>query len=272
VDVLANTSRWMAAIRAYESQRPDALFTDPLASALAGEEGRRMLGPEYSALANSATYVAIRTRFFDDFISRLVPHELKQVAIVAAGMDARAFRLAWPTEISVYELDRPELLRVKEEILSREAAQSQCSRRALGVNIESDWIQPLMDAGFAPDEPSLWIVEGLFVYLEERSVQRILSQISSTAASGSGLCCDFVSNSFLTSPWMTDALSAMATMGTPWRSAADDPEALLASHGWRAEVREPGEPEVSRHRWPYPVMPRIVPGVPRSFLVTARKS
>jgi len=230
-----------------------------------------MLGPDDPQLASVGAYVAIRTRFFDDFALRAVQTGVRQIAMVAAGMDSRAFRLSWPEGIALYEIDRPELLQLKSEILTREKAQPRCRRIAVGADLEAEWVAPLIDAGFAPGEPSLWLAEGVFFYLEENSVHSILAGLSGVAAAGSWLGCDFVSASFLTSPWMSDALSSMAARGMPWRSGTDAPEALLAVHGWEAEVRQPGEPGISPERWPYPVLQRVFQRVPRSFLASARR-
>jgi methyltransferase (TIGR00027 family) len=266
MDPIAKTASWTAAIRALESDRPDRLFSDPFARALAGTEGLQMLDA-----ANVGIYVAIRTRFFDDFVLSVNRTGIRQVVIVAAGMDTRAFRLSWAAGTTVYEVDRPELLRIKNDILVEQRAQPQCVRTTIGVDLEHEWHASLKEAGFKHDEPSLWLVEGLLFYLENPAVHKILAQLSGLAAPGSCLGVDFVSESYLTSPWTRDALSAMAQRGMPWRSGTDDPEELLAGHGWQADVKQPGEEGPGKERWPYPVMPRGFPGIPRSFLVTARK-
>jgi hypothetical protein len=113
---IAPTSRWMAAARARESERADRLFCDPLAAALAGPEGFTWLAHlEAAAWSNGpGLYPVIRTRFFDDFVldscRRL---GVRQVVLAAAGLDARAFRLAWPSRTRLYEMDLPEVLRGK---------------------------------------------------------------------------------------------------------------------------------------------------------------
>lgn len=230
-----------------------------------------MLGPDDPHLANVGAYVAIRTRFFDDFALRTLQTGVRQVVILAAGMDARAFRLPWPEGTMIYEVDRPELLQVKDEILHREKAQANCRRVTVRCDLRTEWVGLLLDAGFAAGECTLWLAEGVFFYLEMNLVQNILAQLSSVAIAGSWLGCDFVNQAFLTSPWMSEVFSAMAQRGMRWQSATDEPEAFLAAYGWGAEVKQPGEPGVNPERWPYPVMQRVFPNVPRSFLVTARR-
>jgi methyltransferase (TIGR00027 family) len=270
MDPVSTTARWTAAVRAVESDREDRLFHDPLAGVLAGEEGFRLLGD--AGVSDVGVYVAIRTRFFDDFIMQVAGDGVRQVVLVAAGMDARAFRLAWPEGTSLYELDRPELLRVKDEILARQSAEARCRRVAVGVDLTGDWTDALLAAGFRPDERSLWIAEGVFFYLVQSEVDHLLARLSALASTGSRLGADFINESFLTSPWMALALAEMERRGMPWLSATDHPETLLGACGWSAEVTRPGEEGAGAGRWPYPVPPRGIPGIPESFLVRAAKS
>ena len=111
VDAVAWTACLAAAARAREDERPDHLFADPFAATLAGATGFAYL----DRLANGPTpYLAIRTRFFDDFLLTAVRGgDVRQVVLVAAGMDARAFRLPWPPGLALYELDQPEVLVLK---------------------------------------------------------------------------------------------------------------------------------------------------------------
>jgi methyltransferase (TIGR00027 family) len=230
-----------------------------------------MVAADASQIANVSLYVAIRTRFIDDVALHAVSEGARQAVLLAAGMDARAFRLTWPSGMTVYELDRPELLSLKQEILDRENARPQCRRIPVGVDMEAEWSAALTGAGFDPAQPSLWIAEGFLFYLGEAAVQRILSRVSALASPGSTLAADFISESFLTSPWMKDALAAMEARGTPWRSGTDQPEEMLAALGWQAEVKEPGNTGAGDSRWPYPIMPRDFAFVPRSFLTKALK-
>ena len=230
-----------------------------------------MLNAANACSPNVGVYVAIRTRFFDDFVFSVNQAGIRQAVIVAAGMDTRAFRLCWKAGTTVYEMDQPELLRLKDEILAERRAEPQCVRKTIGIDLEREWDTTLKEAGFTQNEPSVWLLEGLLFYLEDSTVHNILAQLSELAAPGSSLGVDFINESYLTSPWTQEPLSAMAQLGMAWRSGTEDPEALLAGHGWQAEVRQPGEEGLGKERWPYPVMPRGFPGIPRSFLVTARK-
>ncbi len=241
---IIETARWAAAQRARESERADRLFSDPLARALAGEEGMTALrlSEQYNPRhEETASYISIRIRLFDEVAQQAAAAGIRQIVLVAAGMDARAYRLAWPEGTTVYELDHPELLAAKEEILRREGSAPTCRRVTLGTDLQHAWAQRLVDAGLVPQQPSVWIVEGLFYYLETAAVHHVLAEISSIAAPGSVLVTDLVSASLLSSPWMKPVLQAMEERGMAWRFGTDDPAGLFGGFGWEAQVLQPEE-------------------------------
>lgn len=271
---VTTTARWAAAQRARESQRPDRLFWDPFAAALAGEEGRMALA--YSEKVNpreeTSAYIAIRVKFLDDFILRLVSEGMRQIVIPAAGLDARAFRLDLPSDVTVYELDHPDLLADKNRILQREGAKSKCGRITIAADLRNNWTSALEQAGFRRSQPSIWILEGLLYYLPEKTVSPLFQQISLLAAKGSGLALDIVSRSTLSQPWMQAALEQMKESGFPWQFGSDEPEELLARFGWKAVARQLGDDGANYGRWRFPMMPRAVKETFQMFLVEARKT
>lgn len=268
------TARWTAAARARESERSDRLFADPLAQALADEEALALVQDvnESSAGHGQLTYIAIRTRFFDDFllnVAREMP--ARQVVMLAAGMDTRAFRLPWSAGTSVYELDQPDLLRLKEDILTREGVQPCCQRHTVGVDLEQEWGDALRGAGFRPDDPSIWLAEGFLYYLEEPGVRSVLEQMAALTRPDSWLGTDLLNREFISHPWFKQMRAALEARGISWRFATDEPEVLLAEYGWRAQVIQPGEERANFGRWPYPVLARQIQGCPRSLLAIAQR-
>ncbi len=270
LDPVAQTARWTAAARARESARPDRLFEDPLAEALAGAEGMALLEAEPPESRDNP-FLAIRTRVFDDWLLESAGSGIRQVVLLAAGMDTRAYRLSWPDGIELWELDRPELLELKETILESTVASLRLKRMPVASDLGDElWPTQLEEAGFKVGEPSVWLAEGFFQYLEKHAVERLLDQAGELAAPGSRLLADFVSEDFLKSPWMQEYLRRLEQRQTPWRFASNRPEDLLGLHGWRIEViRQPGEEGASFGRWPWPVAPRDQAGWPRSFLLLA---
>lgn len=260
MDPVGLTSRWMAAARARESQRLDRLFDDPLAAALAGPEGFAWLDELERAQpwGEPALYVVVRTRFFDEFLLRATWEAgARQVVLLAAGMDARAFRLGWPPGTRLYELDRPEVIDAKDAVASRAGAHLTCERQTISVDLEHpSWSDALLSAEYEAQEWSVWLAEGLLFYMTEAA---------------STLGADLVNRDLLSSPVMWPLLEVLSRRGAPGRFGTNDPEPLFAEHGWEAEVTQPGEREANYGRWPYPVAPRRMPGVPRLFLIRAQR-
>ncbi len=266
----------MAAARARESGRADSLFEDPLAVDLAGPEGFAWLvrtDPPGSVRGPGA-YAVIRTRFFDDFLQNTCRSpEVRQVVLVAAGMDTRAFRLDWPSGTRLYELDLPEVLEYKEAVVRDAGAKDRCMRRAVRVDLEeADWPRTLLDAGYRPELPSVWLAEGLLFYLDEADVEVLLEKIGALAADGSFLGVDVMNRRSLLSPVTWPLRSALAWTGAPGTFGTDEPEALLYRHGWKADVTRPGEEEANFGRWPNPAPSRWTAGFPQAFLVRAQRS
>jgi len=275
VPSIIETARWAAAQRVRESERPDRLFSDPLARALAGEEGMAalQLSEKYNPRhEDTAKYIAIRIRFFDEVAQQTAAAGLNQVVLLAAGMDARAYRLAWPDGIRLYELDHPELFTIKEGILQGEGLAPSCGRVTLGTNLQQDWARHLVDAGFVPRERSIWLIEGLFYYLDGPAVNHVLAEISSVAAPGSVLVTDLASESLLKSPWMKDALKAMEERGMGWRFGTDDPVGLFAGYGWEVEVNQPDEVASTYDPRRFPASPTGRPGNSGGYFVVARRT
>ena len=130
-DLLGSTARWTAEVRAIESLRKDRLFYDPWAALLAGKAeenwSEHSIDQETSAIA-----ILLRTRFFDDFLLRITTeYQIHQVVLMAAGLDTRAFRLAWPQQTRLFELDQPQVLEYKEQVLASAGAIPTCERKII---------------------------------------------------------------------------------------------------------------------------------------------
>ena len=276
INPIAPTSRWMAAARARESERTDRLFDDPLAAALAGPEGFAWLERMEAAARSDSPglYPVIRTRFFDDFLLDACRRlGVRQVILAAAGLDTRAFRLDWPPETRLYEIDLPEVLDSKEEVIEAAGAKASCERRTIRVDLSQEtWPEALLDTGYQPERPSVWIIEGLLFYLPRAAVHGLLEKVRALTATGSLLGLDVMNRGLFFSPVAWPMQVALARRGAPGRFGTNDPEKLMAHHGWEADVTQPGEGEANYGRWPRLMVPREVPGLPRSFLVKARRS
>ena len=270
-DTLISTACWIAAVRARESERADHLFNDPWAARLAGEEGPAWRERTTGGKDENEVDLAIRTRFFDDFLLYVTrEHAVHQVVIAAAGMDTRAFRLAWPPETRLFELDLPQIFVRKEHVLSVAKAVPACQRRVVGIDLsDGSWVDAVQQAGFNPDQRTVWLLEGLLFYLQGSVVTRLFEAITALSVGGSWLGCELKNTEMLTSPQTRSWIELLAREGAPWISSIGHPETFFAGCGWRATVVQPGEEGAHFGRWPFPVVPRSVPGVPRTFFVTA---
>ncbi|UWE11130.1 SAM-dependent methyltransferase [Actinacidiphila bryophytorum] len=288
LDAVGRTALVTAAMRAAETSRPDAIHRDPYAAALAGDLGQQLLAELLAAVSQAGpsdrpagsmpgaagagsgrrAVNAIRTRFFDDYLRAAVTQDgLRQVVVVGAGMDSRAYRMRWPDAVRYFEVDQATVLDYKRECLAAESPLA--DHRWVPVDLaEPSWPEALEDAGFDPALPSAWLLEGLLFYLPEPAVHRVLGQVAELAAPGSRIAADLVNAAALTMPAQQAMLEVFASWGCPWLFGCDEPEKLFARHGFAADVVQPGEPGADFDRWPDPVPPRDLPGLYRVFLAT----
>jgi methyltransferase (TIGR00027 family) len=189
------TAVGVARIRAHESRQDNALFHDPLAEAFAAaggsqERGDRVDRGERDEAAKRrwqgvAFSIVVRTRFLDDLLREAVDAGCRQVVLLGAGMDSRAYRLDWPQGTRFFEIDTAEPLEFKESVLQAEGAQPRCERHTVAVDLREDWPAALRAAGHDPAEPTVWIAEGLLIYLPQEAVERLLGQVGEQSAPGS---------------------------------------------------------------------------------------
>jgi methyltransferase (TIGR00027 family) len=194
---VSRTAIGVAWLRAQEGSRPDKLFDDPYAAdfvigaremmadaaSRAGERGRAI-----GALFGK--HVVIRTKFYDDYLLAAAAAGCRQVVLLAAGLDTRAFRLGWPAGVRLFELDLPDPLDYKERILEVRAAAPRCARTVLRVDLREDWASRLVEAGLRPTEPTAWLIEGLLVYLSYEEAAGLLTAVDTLSAPGSQLACE----------------------------------------------------------------------------------
>jgi methyltransferase (TIGR00027 family) len=267
---VSRTALWTAAARARESARPDRLFEDPSAAALAGPQGRELLRRFHTAHAppDGNPFLPIRTRWFDDFLR---DRPAAQVVGLGAGLDCRAYRMAWPPGTVLYEVDRPELLAYKDERLAA-GPRPRCVRRTVPTDLAGNWVEPLLAAGYDPATPSVWFAEGLLFYLPEPLAGRTLRAAARQSAPGSRIAFDLIGTGVFRLRYMRPFLAELAEAGSPWRFGTDDPAGFAAAAGWRVDgVAEPGDPTAGYGRWPTAATGAGLPAVPRSFLVTASR-
>ena len=269
---LGATAGWTAAVRAVETSRPDALFNDPWAADLAGEEGR---GWAEGRAPEMLAPMIVRTRFFDDFLLHATtPGGVTQVVLLGAGLDTRAQRLAWPPGTSLFEVDQAEVLHRKQKVLGRAGATARCARHvSLCADLSSDaWTDQLLEAGLDSQAAAAWLAEGFLFYFDGEAIASLLERVSGLAAPGSRLGFDIPDRAVFTHPMTRPWIEMQAAAGAPWIGTIDDPGAVLGALGWEATLTECGAADAHYGCWPLPVGAAPALHLPLHRLVTARRS
>jgi methyltransferase (TIGR00027 family) len=240
------TALGVAAIRAAETSRPDRLFDDPCAAGFvrAANYVRPVATTEPTeddirARRGLIAWIAVRTRFLDDVLRQATEASCRQVVILGAGLDSRAFRLEWPEGTRLWELDLPDVLAFKEQVVRDEKWQPRCGRTTVPVDLSEDWGRQLVDAGFDPAAPVVWVAEGLLAYLPADVVDRLVGTTAALSVTGSRMGVTLAAPSRLEA-WRRDHPDGSSSRGdyvALWHSTApEDPVGWLASFGWQADV------------------------------------
>jgi methyltransferase (TIGR00027 family) len=195
------TATFGAVARAVATNK--GLINDPFAERLVRAAGvqyfTRMVedelysddGGDNRATTGLIAILGAHTRFVDDFLADAGRAGIRQVVILASGLDTRPCRLWWPPGTTVYEIDRPEVLDFKAEVLRGLGAELTANRRAIGIDLRQDWPEALRRVGFDAAQPTVWIAENLFVgYLPPDAQNRLLQNLTAMSAVGSRFAAD----------------------------------------------------------------------------------
>jgi methyltransferase (TIGR00027 family) len=168
-----------------------AVGLDFFVRALDGEVDLGEVDPRFS-VQRAAEGMAVRTRHFDKLFTDAADAGVRQAVILAAGLDARAYRLPWPDGTTVYELDQPEVIAFKSETLGGLGARPKAERRAVAVDLRDDWPRALRDNGFDPTQPTAWIAEGLLIYLPSEAQDLLFDRVDELSAPGSRIATEHI--------------------------------------------------------------------------------
>ncbi|MCB0924306.1 MAG: class I SAM-dependent methyltransferase [Mycobacterium sp.] len=226
---VGSTAVMVAAARAKETDSPAPLIRDPYARLLVAGAGTGMwenflddsmqdriaaADPQAAAVfVNMLGYQAVRTHFFDAFFTAAVATGIRQVVILAAGLDSRAYRLDWPAGTVVFEIDQPKVLEYKSATLAAHGAVPTADRREVAIDLRHDWPAALRAAGFDPARPTAWLAEGLLMYLPAEAQDRLFEHITDLSAPGSRVSAEAVRH---------NAEEQRARMRERWEKMADD--------------------------------------------------
>ncbi len=253
IEHISDTAAWVAMYRALESERPDAIFHDPYARRLAGERGETIL--ETMPKARSWGWpMVVRTAVMDEMTEHLIWEERADLVVnLAAGLDARPYRLRLPAELTWVEVDFPDVIAYKEEILQGESPRCRLERVPLDL-ADREARRALLERLAAGKQRALVIAEGLLVYLGPEGVEALAADLRAVPAVEWWLI-DLASPKVLT--WMERSWGKqVAAGGAPFRFAPAEGTAFFARLGWREEAyRSMGEEaeRLGRAPWWWPI-------------------
>lgn len=253
---VAVTATFGAAARAVATNK--GLLNDPFAEPLLCAVGIEYLtraikdhvfaeddgdDPAMTALMDA---LAAHTRFVDEFLADAGRAGIRQVVLLASGLDTRPYRLWWPPGTTVYEIDQPQVLDFKSEVLRGLDAQLATHRCAIGVDLQQDWPAALRRVGFDAAQPTVWVAEQLLVgYLPPAEHNQLLDAVTASSAAGSRFTADHMPT------WNPLQLGAERAFVDGWRQRGLDvdlasltypgeyhyvPE-YLAANGWETAGR-----------------------------------
>jgi methyltransferase (TIGR00027 family) len=254
-ELVGATALGVAASRAAETAGPDPLIRDDFARTLvspAGPAWARLTDPELAWLDGDEdgqrkhrlgiNYQAVRTHFFDEYFTSAAADGIRQVVILAAGLDSRAYRLDWPAGTAVYEVDQPKVLEYKTGILDSAGAVPTASRRTVAVDLRDDWPAALTAAGFDRAQPTAWLAEGLLSYLPSEAQDRLFEMFTALSATGSQAAVEVfgINSSSNTGRWtrMRERLGLDVNVEALTYNEPDRTDAVewLATHGWHVHA------------------------------------
>jgi methyltransferase (TIGR00027 family) len=196
------TATMVAAQRAmaHREKLIDDPYAEPLVRAVGVDFFTRVLDGDVAfadidpafTVRRAAEAMAVRTRFFDNMFLDAAATGVRQAVILAAGLDARAYRLAWPDGTVVYEVDQPEVIEFKASTLAGIGAKPTATRRTVAIDLREDWPKALVDNGFDPKQPTAWSAEGLLIYLPPEAQDKLFDNITALSAPGSMLATEHI--------------------------------------------------------------------------------
>ncbi len=242
------TALGVAWARAQEANSDCPLFTDTYAARFVDAALARgwQLPPTHMVerIRAISNYAASRTKWFDNFFVTAGANGIVQAVILAAGLDARAWRLPWAHDSVVYEIDQPKVLAFKAETL---AADRPAARYvAVPIDLRQDWPTALRDAGFDPQEPTAWSAEGLLPYLPADGQDLLFERIHHLSAPGSRVGVESFGAGFFDPAYLASRREQLRRMR---EAAGDDTEGPDVADLWFIEDRTDVGDWLMAHGW-----------------------
>jgi len=265
------TALGVASARAAETESENPLISDPYARVFLDAAGDGVwnwhAGPQLPAelielepdlplqMQAMVGYMASRTAFFDTFFLNATQAGIRQVVILAAGLDSRSWRLPWPDGTTVYELDQTKVLDFKASTLREHGAEPACNRVPVAVDLRHDWPTALQQAGFDASAPSAWSAEGLMPYLPAAAQELLFERVQGLTAPGSRVAVEALGPSFLDPEARAKRRARMDRVRDFMAKADPQREIPRTDELWYFEEREDVGDWFGRHGWDVTVTP-----------------
>ena len=265
------TALGVASARAAETESANPLISDPYARVFLDAAGDGVwnwhAGPQLPAelvelepdlpvqMQAMVGYMASRTAFFDTFFLNATQAGIRQVVILAAGLDSRSWRLPWPDGTTVYELDQTKVLDFKASTLREHGAEPACNRVPVAVDLRHDWPTALQQAGFDASAPSAWSAEGLMPYLPAAAQELLFERVQGLTAPGSRVAVEALGPSFLDPEARAKRRARMDRVRDFMAKADPQREIPRTDELWYFEEREDVGDWFGRHGWDVTVTP-----------------
>lgn len=267
------TALGVAAARAAETDSDNPIVQDPFARMFVDAAGKGMwtvmASPTLSAELTASEpdvqarmramidFMAARTAFFDEFFLNAAQAGVRQMVILAAGLDARAWRLPWPDGTTVYELDQPKVLEFKSATLQQRGARPTSNLVSVPIDLRQDWPTALREAGFDASQPTAWSAEGLVRYLPAWAQDLLFERVHTLSPPGSWLALNAPGSGALDPARLTRqreemqrlraAAARLLKTDTPdledlwYAEERNDVNDWLREHGWETAAATLGE-------------------------------
>jgi methyltransferase (TIGR00027 family) len=295
------TALGVAAARAAETARDNALISDPFAQVFLDAAGEGLWTRFVTGQSDGDTdfdremrkrqllmvdYMACRTAFFDDFFVAATEAGVRQAVIVAAGLDSRAWRLPWPDGTTVYEIDQGAVLHFKASTIEATDHHPTCARVEVPADLRHDWPTALRDAGFDAAAPSAWSTEGLLPYLPARAQDELFDHIEALSADGSRVAIEAMSVDFPNGAQFAKRREQMQRMREKAQKAGRDLDMPDVSELWYLEERADVAERFRRDGWAVTVdesrdlvrryhrdvAPDVIDEMPQNRFITATRT
>jgi len=230
---------------------------DPYAGELCGSELRNVGRLTGDVPGYDLNPLLLRTQVGDAALMDALARGVRQAVLLGAGMDTRAYRLDLPKDLTMWEIDRSAPLEYKERVLGVRAAGARCHRVPVMADLSEAWDRKLTESGFHPELPAVWLVEGVWLYLDAQTAASVAGAITRNSAPNSTLVFDAYSRKAFDEPAFSGWRAAFAERATELGPSMEDPEGWIGRYGWEARAYDRTDVLEGRCPWARPQPRRV---------------